>query len=146
MPNIPSGLVPTAAWCQPAGPSPDHRPHRVVVLALDGVVPFELAIPARILGSPRDASGRPLYEVLTCGLRPGPVTTGADFAIQVEHGAELLATADDDPLVVVWRFGRGRSMAFTTDCGPHWAPPPFVEWPGYQRFWSNAVSWLTARG
>jgi uncharacterized membrane protein len=61
-----------------------------------------------------------------------------------KSGAELLATADEDPLVVVWPFGRGRSMAFTTDCGPHWAPPPFVEWPGYARFWSNAVAWLTA--
>ena len=94
MPHALRTATPDAAWCRPADPGPDDRPHRVVVLALDGVVPFELTIPARIFGSPRDPSGRPLYEVLTCGLRPGPVATGADFAIHVERGADLLATAD----------------------------------------------------
>ncbi|GLW50915.1 AraC family transcriptional regulator [Streptomyces sp. NBRC 14336] len=71
------------------------RPHRVVVLALDGLLPFELGIPHRIFGRPKDRAGRPLYEVLTCSVRPpGPVATDADFAVMVEHGPELLATAD----------------------------------------------------
>ncbi|MEU0674878.1 helix-turn-helix domain-containing protein [Streptomyces sp. NPDC006172] len=73
----------------------DFRPHRVVVLALDGLLPFELGIPHRIFGRPEDASGRHLYEVVTCSIRPpGPVETDADFTIQVEHGPETLATAD----------------------------------------------------
>ncbi|MFJ3337079.1 GlxA family transcriptional regulator [Streptomyces sp. NPDC086766] len=71
------------------------RPHRVVVLALDGLLPFELGIPHRIFGRPRDAAGRPLYEVVTCSVRPpGPVETDADFAVHVPHGPETLATAD----------------------------------------------------
>lgn len=74
---------------------PDFRPHRVVVLALDGLLPFELGIPHRIFGRPRDARGRHLYEVVTCSIRPpGPVETDADFAIHVAHGPEALATAD----------------------------------------------------
>ncbi|WP_329218339.1 helix-turn-helix domain-containing protein [Streptomyces sp. NBC_01485] len=74
---------------------PDFRPHRVVVLALDGLLPFELGIPHRIFGRPKDAEGRHLYEVVTCSVRPpGPVETDADFAIMVEHGPETLATAD----------------------------------------------------
>ncbi|MER5444626.1 helix-turn-helix domain-containing protein [Streptomyces sp. NPDC002764] len=74
---------------------PEFRPHRVVVLAMDGLLPFELGIPHRIFGRPKDALGRRLYEVLTCSVRPpGPVRTDADFAIAVEHGPELLATAD----------------------------------------------------
>ncbi|QNS04839.1 GlxA family transcriptional regulator [Streptomyces xanthii] len=69
--------------------------HRVVVLALDGVIPFELGIPQRIFGRARTAAGEPLYEVLTCGVRgPGPVMTDADFAILVEHGPQALASAD----------------------------------------------------
>ncbi|MFE4576479.1 GlxA family transcriptional regulator [Streptomyces chartreusis] len=73
----------------------DFRPHRVVVLALDGLLPFELGIPHRIFGRPKDARGRHLYEVVTCSIRPpGPVRTDADFTIQVEHGPEALATAD----------------------------------------------------
>ncbi|MET9130001.1 GlxA family transcriptional regulator [Streptomyces antibioticus] len=72
-----------------------HRPHRVVVLALDGLIPFELGIPHRIFGRPKDAEGRPLYEVVTCSVRPpGPVATDADFALMVDHGPETLATAD----------------------------------------------------
>ncbi|MFI7501394.1 GlxA family transcriptional regulator [Streptomyces sp. NPDC049687] len=73
----------------------DRPPHRVVVLALDGLLPFELGIPHRIFGRPKDAEGRHLYEVVTCSIRPpGPVGTDADFAIMVEHGPETLATAD----------------------------------------------------
>ncbi|MFF4504331.1 GlxA family transcriptional regulator [Streptomyces sp. NPDC001401] len=62
---------------------------RVVVLALDGVYPFELGIPSRIFGA---ADGR--YEVLTCTVDGQPVRTNADFTIGVEHGPEILATAD----------------------------------------------------
>ncbi|MFC9243809.1 GlxA family transcriptional regulator [Streptomyces sp. NPDC057136] len=65
-----------------------RRAHRVVVLALDGVYPFELGIPSRVLGS---AEGR--YEVLTCSVDGRPVRTNADFSVTVEHGAEALRTA-----------------------------------------------------
>ncbi|MEU6382438.1 helix-turn-helix domain-containing protein [Streptomyces bauhiniae] len=64
-------------------------PHRVVVLALDGVYPFELGIPSRVFGS---AGGR--YEVLTCSADGGPVATNSDFSVTVGHGPEALATAD----------------------------------------------------
>ncbi|WSU98701.1 helix-turn-helix domain-containing protein [Streptomyces sp. NBC_01023] len=71
------------------------RPHRVVVLALDGLLPFELGIPHRIFSRPRDPAGRPLYEVVTCSVRPpGPVRTDADFSILAEYGPEELAGAD----------------------------------------------------
>ncbi|MXM68086.1 helix-turn-helix domain-containing protein [Streptomyces sp. HUCO-GS316] len=76
-------------------PEPGFRPHRVVVLALDGLLPFELGIPHRIFGRPKDAEGRQLYEVVTCSIRPpGPVRTDADFSVLIEHGPEVLATAD----------------------------------------------------
>src|SRR4051812_47916123 len=76
-------------------PVPGFRPHRVVVLAMDGLLPFELGIPHRIFGRPKDALGRRLYEVVTCSVRPpGPVRTDADFSIHVENGPETLATAD----------------------------------------------------
>ncbi|MGY4900565.1 GlxA family transcriptional regulator [Streptomyces sp. 900116325] len=73
--------------------------HRVVVLALDGLLPFELGIPQRIFGLARGSEsgdrGRNLYEVVTCSVRPpGPVATDADFTITVERGPEALATAD----------------------------------------------------
>lgn len=72
----------------------DIKRHRVVVLALTGLLPFELGIPHRIFGRAKDTDGHPLYEVVTCSVRPGPVRTDADFDIHVEHGPEALATAD----------------------------------------------------
>ncbi|MEU8698632.1 helix-turn-helix domain-containing protein [Streptomyces sp. NPDC048680] len=74
-------------------------PHRVVVLALDGLIPFELGIPQRIFGRSFGIEpfnlGHKLYEVVTCSIRPpGRVHTDADFTITVEHGPEALATAD----------------------------------------------------
>ncbi|GGR61672.1 MULTISPECIES: GlxA family transcriptional regulator [Streptomyces] len=73
----------------------EFRPHRVAVLALDGLLPFELGIPHRIFGRPRDAQRRRLYEVVTCSVRPpGRVDTDADFALHVPHGPQALATAD----------------------------------------------------
>ncbi|MEV7724131.1 helix-turn-helix domain-containing protein [Streptomyces sp. NPDC087917] len=74
--------------------SPARPAHRVVVLALAGLLPFELGIPHRIFGYAKDPSGRRFYETLTCALAPGPVPTDADFAVHVEHGPQLLATAD----------------------------------------------------
>ncbi|MEU5220499.1 helix-turn-helix domain-containing protein [Streptomyces sp. NPDC020807] len=63
--------------------------HRVVVLALDGVYPFELGIPSRVFGALQDR-----YEVLTCSVDGRPVATNADFSVTVGHGPEVLATAD----------------------------------------------------
>lgn len=84
----------------------ESRPHRVAVLALDGLLPFELGIPHRIFGRPTDERGRPLYEVVTCSVRPpGPVETDADFAVHVAHGPEALATADT--VIVPAAYERG---------------------------------------
>ncbi|MEU6624219.1 helix-turn-helix domain-containing protein [Streptomyces litmocidini] len=63
--------------------------HRVVVLALDGVYPFELGIPSRVFESAAEH-----YEVLTCSVDGGPVRTNSDFSVAVEHGPEALRTAD----------------------------------------------------
>ncbi|WP_214402144.1 GlxA family transcriptional regulator [Pseudonocardia lacus] len=66
--------------------------HRVAVLAFDGVVPFDLALPVEVFGRARLAGGEPAYEVLVCAAAPevaaGPVS------LRVPHGLDLLATAD----------------------------------------------------
>jgi transcriptional regulator GlxA family with amidase domain len=62
--------------------------HRVAVLALDGVYPFELGMPSRILGGAHAG-----YEVLTCSADGRPVTTSTDFEIAVNHGPEVLRDA-----------------------------------------------------
>ncbi|MFJ3770816.1 GlxA family transcriptional regulator [Streptomyces sp. NPDC090075] len=66
------------------------RPHRIVVLALDGVYPFELGIPNRVFPCVPGA-----YDVVTCAAAEDrTVATSADFTITVGHGPEALESAD----------------------------------------------------
>jgi transcriptional regulator GlxA family with amidase domain len=66
---------------------PDHR---IAVLALDGVVPLDLAIPAQVFGTYAQAP----YELTVCGSAAGPVPTCAGFAVVAGAGLEALARAD----------------------------------------------------
>ncbi|WP_438486926.1 GlxA family transcriptional regulator [Streptomyces sp. S186] len=76
------------------GESGSGRPHRVAVLVRPGMLPIEVGIVHRIFGEARSASGEPLYELVTCALEPGEVSTDTDFTVNVAHGPEVLATAD----------------------------------------------------
>ncbi|PKV77518.1 GlxA family transcriptional regulator [Nocardia fluminea] len=68
--------------------------HRVVVLALNGVYPFELGIAGRIFGTATGPDGAALYDVRTCSLDGAPVTTNADFSIAVAYDSSALEEAD----------------------------------------------------
>ncbi len=62
--------------------------------------------------------------------------------VTAREEADLVVSVGDDPLVVAGEFGRGRSAVFTSDCGPHWCPPPFVAWEGYAPMWDNIIRWV----
>ena len=64
---------------------------------------------------------------------------------QAIAGCEVVATISGDPLIAVGAFGKGRSAVFTSDCAPHWAPPPFVNWEHYNLLWKNMMDYLTKR-
>ncbi|RLE95672.1 MAG: hypothetical protein DRJ96_08120, partial [Thermoprotei archaeon] len=66
---------------------------------------------------------------------------------KLKPGAKLLATisragrAEEDPLIAVWDYGSGRSMAFASDITPHWGTN-FIGWDYYKPFWVRAIKWL----
>jgi transcriptional regulator GlxA family with amidase domain len=66
--------------------------HLVAVLALDGVVPFDLSVPIEVFGRTRLADGRPAYDVRVCAaeqdVNAGPLTLHAPY------GLGTLAEAD----------------------------------------------------
>ncbi len=64
--------------------------------------------------------------------------------VKAKEGAEVLATAGEHPLLVAGSFGKGRSVAWTSDVGPHWCPKDFVDWPGYNRLWQQIVGWTAS--
>jgi hypothetical protein len=51
--------------------------------------------------------------------------------------ADRILNADaHDPLLVRWQYGLGRSAVFTSDAKTRWAAN-WVNWPGFDRLWSN---------
>ena len=77
-----------------------------------------------------------------------PALLGANEVI-AKPDAQVIARLPTEqgghPLLVVGHHGRGRTVAWTSDIGPHWLPTPFVKWHGYKKLWLQALAWLTGR-
>jgi len=67
----------------------DQRPHRVVVLALERVIPLDLAIPVQVFTGQRDSPYR-----VRVSAPASPVRTTAGFGITAEVGLAGLRQAD----------------------------------------------------
>jgi uncharacterized membrane protein len=85
----------------------------------------------------------PGHPVLDGVPAPWPAVLGYN-RVTPRPGAEVVVRCGADPLIACGQHRAGRSAVFTSDCAPHWAPPPFLDWPGYQVLWPNLVRWLAA--
>ncbi len=56
----------------------------------------------------------------------------------------LLSAGEDDPLLVSWRYGLGKSVAFTSDLAGRWGKE-WVEWPDFPRFVAQMARWTMRR-
>ena len=81
--------------------------HHVVVVAFDGVVPFDLATPCEVFGRARLATGAPAYRVSVCA-EPREVDAGT-FVLRARHGLAELARADTIVLPGIARLDLGIS-------------------------------------
>ncbi len=52
--------------------------------------------------------------------------------------ADTILAIDKDPLLSRWQYGLGRAAVFASDAKSRWAAN-WVNWPGYDRFWSNLL-------
>jgi len=66
------------------------RAHRVVALALDGVILLDLAAPTHLFGH----CGAPHYTFSLAGVRPGPVRSSTGIDVLASAGLEALWDAD----------------------------------------------------
>jgi uncharacterized membrane protein len=91
------------------------------------------------------AEAHPIFNGLTL---PLPLLLGANEVV-AKPGAEVLASLPASegghPLLVTGTHGQGRTLAWTSDIGPHWLPQPFVDWPGYATLWRNTLGWLAGQ-
>jgi transcriptional regulator GlxA family with amidase domain len=67
--------------------------HLVAVVALEGVVPFDLGTPTQIFGTARDEHGHRMYDVQVCSPGGRPVRTSAGYRVVPDHGLELTERA-----------------------------------------------------
>ena len=55
-----------------------------------------------------------------------------------------MRTHKDDPLLAVWQYGLGTSLAFTSDAQARWAQN-WISWEGFGTFWSQAARAIARR-
>lgn len=69
------------------------RPISVALLALPGVVPFDLVIAGHVFGGAARDEGTPRYDVTLCSLQPGMLSMAGGVPIGIAHGLDVLAHA-----------------------------------------------------
>src|SRR5438067_4225790 len=67
--------------------------HKVVVLAIEEVVGFDLNIPPLVFSS-ATRHGQPLYDVRICGVDDQPVRVSFGYSAKFDSGPDVLAEAD----------------------------------------------------
>ena len=78
------------------------------------------------------------------GAAPFPVLGGYQRAFPKGSAHVLLAVGDDDPLLVSWRYGLGKAVAFTSDLSGRWGRR-WIEWPEFGRFVAQIARWTMRR-
>jgi uncharacterized membrane protein len=53
---------------------------------------------------------------------------------------QVLMTHQEDPLLAAWRYGLGRSVAFTADARAKWGIL-WLRWRDFNKFWAQTVRW-----
>ncbi len=66
--------------------------------------------------------------------------------LKEKEGAQVPVAFEGDPIIALWEYGKGRTLAYATDCAPHWAPRAMHQWEHYPRLWDNLLRWLAGGG
>lgn len=65
----------------------------------------------------------------------------------LKETASVLINSDisdtPDPILAVWQYGLGKSLAFTSDAKTRWAVE-WLKWEDFSKLWSQAVGWMLA--
>lgn len=89
--------------------------------------------------NPRVTAEHPVLEGLP---RDWPYFLGYNKLTARPDSQVLMASETGDPFLVVREIKQGRTVAFASDCAPHWGSSEFYNWEYYGRFWTQLVQWL----
>ncbi|MBM3212529.1 VWA domain-containing protein, partial [Candidatus Poribacteria bacterium] len=84
-------------------------------------------------------------EILT-GINELPSLRGYIGTSQKENASVLIISDSmdtSDPILAIWQYGLGKSLAFTSDVKPKWGVD-WLKWENFSKFWSQAVGWTLA--
>ncbi len=71
---------------------------------------------------------------------------GGYVASSLKSTADLvLMSHQEDPVLATWRYGLGRSVAFTSDAKAKWGVL-WLRWKDFNRFWSQLIRWTLRSG
>ena len=74
----------------------------------------------------------------------GPLLGWVKFVAKAGAETILQFEEENDPLLVRWQYGLGRSAVFASDATARWATN-WLDWSGFDLFWSNLVRDLLPR-
>ncbi|PDW00168.1 glutamine amidotransferase [Candidatus Viridilinea mediisalina] len=67
-----------------------------------------------------------------------PVLAGYVGTTPRDSAEVILRAPEGDPLLAVWQYGLGRTVAWTPSLGPPWAQA-WTSWAGFERFWAQTL-------
>ena len=67
--------------------------------------------------------------------------------VTVKDGANQLLQIPEKfgshPLLVEWKYAKGKTIVWTSDIGPHWVSKEFLNWKGYSKLWNQIFHWMS---
>lgn len=76
---------------------------------------------------------------ITRHLQEWPALLGYNKLI-AKPESEVLVSINDDPLLILGTYNKGKVCCFASDCAPHWGSPQFMSWAGYTLLWCNILN------
>lgn len=69
-----------------------------------------------------------------------PQLNGYVVTTPKENATVPLVSEEGDPVMAHWRYGIGKSVAFTSDVTTRWATD-WINWEGFAPFWAQTLRW-----
>jgi len=99
--------------------------------------------------APEIVAGRNGHPILRDISGPFPLIMGMNKVVLGGAGPEPILLCShrgrEQPLLACQPYGKGRSIAWMSDIGPHWLPRSFLNWEYYGQFMANMVSWVAGQ-
>ena len=76
-------------------------------------------------------------SAIMAGIIQPPRLHGYIATSEKEYGQVYIRSHQEHPILAAWRYGFGKSVAFTSDVKPGWAAE-WIEWEQFGKFWGTS--------